>query len=188
MVKIRRKDGMVVSLVPQGWKREQTSRSNTVTYHRLSGKDHTLAEAREWLRDHREEGASCPCCGQLAKVYYRKLNARMARALITMWKERGTDWCHVPTVVGDRGGDATKLVYWGLIEETTEKREDGGRAGWWRVTADGERFVKGQLMVPGYARVYNKRCLGVTGELVGIQDALGSKFNYDELMHGELPA
>ena len=57
-------------------------------------------------------------------------------------------------------GDAAKLVYWGLIEEEALQREDGGRAGWWRVTAYGERFLKGLIRVPKYARVFDEPVAG----------------------------
>ena len=39
-----------------------------------------------------------------------------------------------------------------------------------------------KLKVQKYARIYNDCCLGLEGDLVGIRDALGTKFDYDELM------
>ena len=144
----------------------------------------TLEEARDWLAERMDEGADCPCCGQRAQVYRRKINSGMARALIVMWRAAGTGWCHVPTVVGGRSSDECKLVYWGLIEEERVRRPDGGRAGWWRVTEDGARYVHGQLLLPKYALIYNGDCLGLEGERVGILSALGTKFDYDDLMAG----
>lgn len=147
--------------------------------------DMTLAEAKAILRQLVDEGEKCPLCTQLAKVYRRKVNAGMARSLIEMYRVGGTlDWVHVPTQIGARSREEGKLAYWGLVEEETAKREDGGRAGYWRVTAKGVRFVREKIKVPKYARVYDGRCLGLTGDEVSIREALGSKFSYDELMVG----
>lgn len=144
----------------------------------------TLSEAREWLRKQVDDGAKCPCCTQFSKVYRRKINAGMASGLITMYRTYGLAWGHVPSTadLSRLGGELARLRMWGLVEESPEPRDDGGRAGWWRVTAAGERFVRGQERVPKYARVYDGRCLGLDGDLVSVRDALGTRFDYDELM------
>lgn len=145
----------------------------------------TLGEARDWLRERVAHGERCPCCTQLAKVYRRKINAGMAHALIQMYRHAGTEWFYLPNITSRwQGRDEAGLRYWGLITEATEKRDDGGRAGWWCLTPLGERFVRRHIRVPKYALVYDGRCLGMEGDLVGIRDALGDKFNYDELMRG----
>jgi hypothetical protein len=109
----------------------------------------------------------------------------MARSLIAMFVIRGTDWVHVPTEIGARSREEGKLAYWGLVEESPDPRDDGGRAGWWRVTARGKEFVLGRTSIPTYARVFNGRVLGYDGVHVDIRAALGTKFNYEELMKGE---
>lgn len=145
----------------------------------------TVEEAQAWLRDHADEGVKCPCCTQLAKVYRRRVNAGMARSLIEMYRLAGTGWVHVPTQVGSRSREEGKLAYWGLVEEARHPREDGGRAGWWRVTAKGRLFVLGQIRIPKYARVFDGRCLSLDySETVTIRDALGTRFDYDDLMAG----
>ena len=144
--------------------------------------DMTLAQARDQLRDLVDRGCQCPCCTQYAKVYRRKINSGMARSLIRMWRLAGTDWINVPTSIGARSREEGKLAYWQLVEESTDVRDDGGRAGWWRVTERGAQFVTNQLKVPKYARVYDGRCLGLRGELVTIRRCLSSRFDYDELM------
>jgi hypothetical protein len=146
------------------------------------GDNVTLGEARAWLRKRAEEGATCPCCTQFAKVYKRKLNSGMARSLIAMFVIKGTDWVHIPTELSARSREEGKLAYWGLVEESVEPRDDGGRAGWWRVTPAGRRFVLRETRVPKYARIYDGRRLSLTGEPVSIMDALGDKFDYNELM------
>lgn len=146
-----------------------------------------LDEAQEWLRENVEDGARCPCCTQHAKVYRRKINAGAARALIVMWQRVGQNWCHVPSTehLSRVGGELARLRFWALIEESPEPREDGGRAGWWRLTEHGKQFILDQVRVAKYARVYDGRCLSLDhGEMVGIRDVLGSNFNYSDLMAG----
>lgn len=146
----------------------------------------TLDEARAWLRKHADEGAKCPCCTQLAKVYRRRVTSGMAQALIIMWQLRGTDWFYLPDIAHKwQGRDEANLRHFGLIEEAGDRRPDGGRKGWWRVTREGEAFVKGEITIPKYARIYDGRHLGFDGaETISIRDALGARFNYDDLMAG----
>lgn len=148
--------------------------------------DTLLDEARTWLRMRREEGAKCPCCKQLTRVYRRRLNSGMAHALILLYKAAGTDWVHKPTIlsgVGAAARDESLLRYWGLLYEATHaERPDGGRAGWWRVTAPGAEFVRGERSVPEYVVVYDGRGLRTEGRMISIQDALGKRFNLNELL------
>lgn len=149
----------------------------------------SLREAREKLLVDRWEGVSCPCCGQMAKVYRRKINSSMARGLIAAYRENGLTFGWLQDVRRMQGEtdnrEESKLRYWGLMEEEPERRPDGGRSGWWRVTSEGEAFVRGQIRVPKYAFLYDGFCLRLDhGEMVTISDALGTPFNYDDLMKG----
>lgn len=144
-----------------------------------------LARVRSFVQDHADEGVHCPACDQFAKVYRRKINAGMAHALIEMYRHAKTDWFYLPPITRRwQGRDEAGLRYWGLIEEATEPREDGGRKGWWRVTSDGEQFVRGTTTQPMYALVYDGKVLGFDGNRAGIRTALGQKFNYNQLMRG----
>ena len=145
----------------------------------------TLAYARDWLRERVDDGHKCPCCSQFAKVYKRRINSRQARALIAMYQAGGTDWCHLPDVEAPLhlgGSETGKARYWGLVEEASDEREDGGRSGMWRLTQGGVGYVQGYVLVQKYAHIYDGRCLGLSGEPVSIHDALGVRFDYDELM------
>jgi len=150
----------------------------------------TLEDAKQWLRDRIDDGARCPCCTQLAKVYKRRVHSTMARELITIYRASPEcDWLYLPDVLrlrGAHGGDTVKATYWGLIEEDDDIREDGSsRTGWWRLTEAGRGFVLGEHKIPKYARVYDGRLLGFEGEMATIRDALGAKFDYDLLMKGQ---
>ena len=145
----------------------------------------TIAQAKHWLRQRLDEGADCPVCTQRVQVYRRKVNSGMARSLIEMYRVGGLDWVHVPTQIGARSREEGKLAYWGLVEEERERRPDGGRAGYWRVTPYGELFIRRGVTIPKYARIFNGKVLGLdTTEQVSIKDALGTKFDYNELMAG----
>lgn len=149
--------------------------------------DWSLRDAQNWLRDQVDDGARCPCCTQYAKVYRRKINSGMARALVEMYVKARNDWIHKPTALSGLGAaarDESLLRYWGLIEESSEEREDGGRAGWWRVTELGSDWLHARVTVPKYARVYDGRCLGLTGEPCTAAEALGARFDLRELMAG----
>ena len=149
----------------------------------------TLAAARAWLRKAARErgGTRCPCCGQHAQVYRRSINAGMARSLIAMHRLAPDGaWVHVPTQIGARSREEGKLAYWGLVEEEVAVRPDGGRSGWWRVTARGRQFAGGRLKVAKWAYVYNGMVLEYDSSvMIDIKGALGRKFDYDALMRGE---
>lgn len=146
----------------------------------------SLVELRQWLKGKRRDGVQCPACDQLAKEYLRKLNSSNTFGLIEMFRIHGQDWGHVPTTttLARLGGEFARLALWGLVEELSEPRPDGGRAGWWRVTDRGVQFIRGEISLPAYARVYNGRLVELQGDEISITEALGTKFNYQELMAG----
>jgi hypothetical protein len=146
-----------------------------------------LGEARDWLRERIDDGEACPCCGQFAKVYRRTINSGMAVLLLALYRAaQPGEWVKVPSL-GGQGGDITKCRYWELIEPQPDLTRDDGsnRTGWWRLTYRGVEFILDRLAVPKYARVYDGRLLNLTGPPVTIRDALGARFNYDELMAGD---
>lgn len=148
----------------------------------------TLREGREWLRLYMPNGgAKCPCCGQRAQIYRRRINAGIARVLICMYRYESTlgdenRFLHTPSLPVT-SHESAQAQWWNLIEEKDEEREDGGRAGWWRLTENGKLYVQGIKRIPKYARVFDGRLLGFdTEEMLTIQDALGKKFDLQELL------
>lgn len=160
----------------------------------LDPNDTSLEEAKNWLRERFEDGAKCPCCNQFVKLYKRKLNSSMAHALILIYKffENNQDeWLHVPSYLSRvsssatvRGGDWSKLRYWGLIEAEKATRDDGSeRVGTYRMTERGKEFILSQIRVPRHVYLYNQSpVFRADEETVSIREALGDKFNYAELM------
>lgn len=161
----------------------------------MIGPTSTVAEAQDWLREHLEEGARCPCCKQLARTYRRKMTSVAARAVAALYQEHHLDYGHLPTVarkhladVQGQGGYLVLGAHWGLIEPEHRRRDDGGRTGYWRVTLHGEQWLLGETTVPEYARIYDGRCLGLSGALIRREDALGQGFDFGHLMRTPAPA
>ena len=159
----------------------------------------TLVEAKKWLRARFGQGATCPCCNQFVKLYKRKLNKSMAYVLLLMESHFLGDvveeWLHVPSYIAEMvsdnprraaavRGDWAKLKYWGLIEEKSDVRADGSpRVGYWKLTPLGHQFARRQVKVPAHVYSYNSETLPRTvEEMITIDDALGTKFSYDEIM------
>lgn len=147
----------------------------------------TLAQARQFVLDNRPEGVHCPACDQFAKEYLRNMTAFTAKAMIAMYWHHRNEYVHMPTLIRNylpgltQGGYATLSKYWGLIEEETKVRPDGGRAGYWTLTTEGVNFLM-RAPVPKYAVIYDGRLLRYDGELVTIEDILKEPFDLDALM------
>lgn len=149
----------------------------------------TLKDARDELRKRVQHGHECPCCKQFAKVYKRRLNHVPAAALIALYREAGREFAHLPTIVkrrlpqfANQGGYTVLSAHWKLIEEERASRPDGGRTGYWRVTTLGEDFILRRASVPSHAELYDDRLLKFYGDPAMIEDCLGKRFNYAELM------
>ena len=144
----------------------------------------TLAEARQQIEN---GGEQCPCCGQLVRSYKRKLHAQMAAWLCSLVRQAGPGgrWVSIDELPA-RGGDYGKLVHWGLVEQKAKTPEDTKRrtSGLWRPTLRGYQWVRNELSVPKYAEVRLGQLVQLTGEYISITDALGTHFDYAELMWG----
>ena len=161
----------------------------------------TIAQAKDWLRLRADKGARCPCCKQYVKIYKRVLGSQMARWLI--WLVRTFEQLpeYAPTMLANppaplrkigwvdirqspvRGGDYAKLVHWGLVEQKQNNSEkDTKDSGLWRPTFRGIDFVHRRIMVPSHVYLYDNIKLKEEPRKIMIDDALGKKFSYSELM------
>lgn len=144
----------------------------------------TLAEARAELQAGLMEGTKCPCCDQHAQIYRWSLYSTAARMLLRMYEAGGaTEFVESKRVkrTGD-GGSCSHLRLWGLVEQEAERRPDGGKSGWWRVTLPGEQFLMGATTIPKYAYVYNGEVLRYDGPPRTISDVMGHPFSWHEHM------
>jgi len=147
----------------------------------------TLKELRDlWSATIQKDGGYCPCCDRWGKIYRRSMNATMARQL--MWlvqaPDRGDEWVHVPSTAPAwllRTQQLATLQLWNLVQgaPSTTKLASSGL---WKPTDRGVAFAKNMLSVKKYVYVYNNAAVDFEGEEITVVDALGSKYNYQEIM------
>lgn len=126
------------------------------------------------------KGGKCECCGQTVKVYRRSIYKHMARCLIWIvrrYAENGQEWVNLKEGPVFRGGDNTKLAYWGLVIPHPTIDEN-----LYKPTQLGVDFVVNGAIVPRYAYIYDGRVLGFSQEQRGIADCIrGGGFNKNEI-------
>jgi hypothetical protein len=111
----------------------------------------------------------------------------MARSLIWLVLEYGRtkDWIYVPGSAPPgvlRSREEGKLAWWGLVAEKPNDDAKRKSSGFWKPTRKGVAFVYDRVRVPARAVVYNNKCEGFDGDEIGIREAIGEQFNYEELM------
>lgn len=144
------------------------------------GEWRTLGEVRNELRGELGEGelATCPCCGQDAKVYSRPINATMVSALRAIAQSAyGLDNRQIIAATKQSGGGNVSLLqHWKLIEQWPGKV--------WRVTATGRAFLAGHVRLASRVILYNNIFLGFDeGETVTVEDMLGRRFSAEDLLN-----
>jgi hypothetical protein len=163
----------------------------------------TIAQGRQYLIEHRNEGTRCLLCHRNAKVYRRPLNSSMAIVLIELRNYyRGVGffpYTHVPSFVEGLAkypdkvraalrGDWAKLRWWGFLVEAPPDfvPADGtkARSGYWCITQPGLDFAEGKSSSYSHVFEFRGEVLGVEQSYVQIQHCLKKKFNYAELMGG----
>jgi hypothetical protein len=158
----------------------------------------TLGDVRRWILDRliptergrtgklkANPGVECPACRQNVAMSVRPFDAKMARLMLAMYRGDPYGWHHTPSLTGDKGGDSVKSQHWGLIEGRDGEKADGNpRNGFWRLTELGRRFVRGEVTIPRWALLYNEERHALDGPPITIQEALGTDFNYNEIIRG----
>ena len=137
-----------------------------------------------------DDGIRCPCCDKYVKRYRRKFNASMARSLIWLVREwqagrHTAGWIDVPNSAPRwllRTNQLPTVRWWGLIERADNEDETVKHSGWWRPTRKGELFAEHRIMIPKTAITYNGEVTGFDDELCWVDECLGVKFNYSDLM------
>lgn len=145
----------------------------------------TIAEAKEFMREKFTEGVICPCCNQFVKLYKRSLNSGMAITLyrILLAKEGFIDVKEYLRINKYKNShDWTLLKFWGLLIPGENKV--GQTNDTWRITPEGHDFILHEKKVPKYIYMYNQKVYKVkdNNEVTTFREALGSKFDYNELM------
>lgn len=141
-----------------------------------------LEDARAQLHEQSEEGTTCPCCDQYAKVYKRRLSANMVLFLIDLVTKCSADGWMKYTECRFTGRDYNFLRHWGLADTRVNNDPEKKSSGMWRPTQLGRDFLSGRAFVPAYVHVYNNIVVETDKNMVGPQEALGKRFSFSELM------
>jgi hypothetical protein len=176
--------GLTCANCPRSWEFEQIG----AMLDRLDAK-----RLGDQLKKSLDRGTTCPCCKQFAKRYSRKFNSIMACWLIAFYRAHlawpENDYLHVDDVsrflhsnVSIRSGDYAKARFWGLLEPSGERSEGKKTSGLWRLTDEGRKFVRGSTTIQRRAIVFNNAGQGFEGKEINIGEALGDRFDYEELM------
>jgi hypothetical protein len=151
----------------------------------------TLAEARAYVAAGLDRGVDCPCCGQRAQRYLRRMYAANASWLIALVRkyEVTQDWVHIKDpALPSIGGDYGKCRWFGLIVPAPHEIRGSNKksSGLWRPTHEGIEYVFGKRTIPRAVIVFNDRAEGFVGPQTSIIEALGRKFDWYQLMSGFL--
>ena len=147
-----------------------------------------LAKAREYVEKRLDDGVHCPCCGKYTRRYKRKFNATMARSLfwlVSAYRSEST-WIDVPKNAPRwlvRSNQLPTIRWWNLAQRPKDTNDpDLKHSGLWKPTKQGIDFVDLRLKVFNTAVTYDGNVEKLTGTLVSIEDTLGTKFSYAEMM------
>ena len=153
--------------------------------------DATVDELAEELHRRMADGEmlSCPVCKQNCKIYRRKLNSGMAATLCWLVSEYHGVWIDVPRVAPRfvlKSNEHGKLVHWGLIKQKPNLDDLTKKtSGIWMPTERGILFAEGRIEVPSHVLLFDNTFHGFSEEQTTIREALGNRFNYEELMKTE---
>jgi hypothetical protein len=151
----------------------------------------TLEEARDYVDRHREFGVVCPCCDQKVRLTPYRMDSSIAASLLwlvqTSPNHRPDGWVHVPTEAPDwviTSRSYSKARFWGLLEKKPKTRFEKKKrtSGMWRPTQKGIDFIMGKIKIPSHVYTFNRVVKNVSAEDVDIYQALGTEFDYEELM------
>lgn len=151
----------------------------------------TLVEARmEWDRTIRGGGGHCPCCDRFCKIYARRFNASMARALLWLHRRSGPQsaWVDVPRLAPKwlvRTNQLASARWWGLVERQTNADDPHIKhLGIWRTTGRGQAVCEGRLRIPSTVYTYNGEVQSFSEELVYLAACFRTPFDYQEVLAG----
>ena len=162
----------------------------------------TLGQARAKHRLDLEDlhGAKCPVCKRHDQIYGRALNSAMARFLIWLYRQpldsgtRNGGWIRVlgNADYQDHAGEYSKVVMWKLAEHLGPERDEWDpldtSQGEYRITQLGLDFVHRRVTAPRKLWFYHNDLLDVydpDAREIWIDEALGTGFNYLEMMEGK---
>lgn len=130
-----------------------------------------------------EKDKKCPCCGASMVPNRQGLTKGLVNILIkfrrAMLESENPEKnrIHVRTEVGftkNEYNNFQKLRYFGLVAKC--RKESGERdSGYWLLTRNGNRFVKGEIKMPKYVLTFRNKIIEKSEERIDILDAIQSE-------------
>lgn len=126
----------------------------------------------------------CPLCGVRNEIDKNPINRSMVRALIAMRRlTRDGHYVHYTEALGKhRSIHFTAVYHWGLLERMPKENPKDNVRGYYRISADGLKFLRGEIMVKKYCLKHRRQCLGFEGPYVDVHDAIGEDFDLEALL------
>jgi len=147
-----------------------------------------IQNLRNELINIRSTGASsrCTVCDQHVKEYRKSLSSNSARflfSLVSISKTKKDGWVHYSDCIY-HSRNYPEVAYWGLAHTKSDESKQKKTSGYWKPTQLGIDFVKNKnVTIPKYVHIYNGKITKIDDSTkVSILDALGTKFDYSELM------
>ncbi len=103
--------------------------------------------------------------------------------LVRLTFQEGVEWHHVDRLL-PKNGNYAMLRLWGLAEPSSKRTAGANAHGLWRATTLGVLWVREATQVPKHLFIWNGTVVGKSDDLVGVREALGTRFSYSELMGG----
>lgn len=151
----------------------------------------TLREVKRFLRETRKDpgGTHCPACTQHYQEYKRFFTGGMARSLIWLLhvsEKFDDDYIHVerkapPEILNVRSWD--KIEAWGCVIRAPNDDDSKRCSGLWKITDKGRAFAQGRIQVWEHGWFLMGKPQAWSIERRTVREALGKKFNYEELMN-----
>jgi len=157
--------------------------------------DSSLAAVKIYLREHVDDGVPCPACSQTVQLYKRKITRGVLEELIAVFRAGGTTrWVELADLktrglCPTGGTQLGKASYFGVVEQghgIPDGHADGAPRGWWRVTRQGEDWIRGRYTIPHHTKlVFDGGTYGEQGGPWTVEDAYKEPFDL-QTAFGEL--
>ena len=125
----------------------------------------------------------CPHCGQRLKSWKKAIISTAVASLcrlVAMYSGQAIHHDDFTVLAKDR--NFSQLRLWGLVSPAANDDRMKRSSGKWHPTKAGIAFVIGSSQVPKYIVTSNNRLLRFEGPLIGVREALGSRFDYYKLI------
>ena len=146
----------------------------------------TLIEAKEYINEHKDKGVKCPCCTQMYKVWRKRPISTAVASMCKLFQmQQTTDkYFHLDDFsVLPKDRNFSQLINWDLVEPMRNNDKDKRASGYWRLTTTGRGFVAGAFRIQKYVFTLNNKVVGYSEEKATVEECLGKKFSYAELMN-----